>query len=218
MPDIFECGCGKNYFNLAILRQNMHGLLSKDAKIQRTISLTRLYEKSALETIVNNFRNLLNSNPLEEPVQKFIEENPLLLYQFAPQRIFYKPKFLNQYVGDIAVLNSKEELVLIELERPGKIILKKDGGMTADLQMPFTQVKDWLYLIEHHRNVVLEGINLNSSDVSKIRGVVVMGRSNECDEENLRKLRWTDHGRIEFFTYDDLMNDLITLIRNMNNL
>ena len=218
LPDRFECNCGKNDLDLTILRQNMHGLLGQRANSQGTISSTRLYEKNALEVIVNDFMNLLNLDPLEEPVQKFIEENPLLLYQFSPQRIFYKPPILSKYYADIAVVNQKKELILIELERPGKSILKKDGGRTADLQRPFTQVEDWLFSIEQHRNAVLDGFDLSPSDVSKIRGVVVMGRDNECNEEHLRKLKWNDHGKIDFYTYDDLVNGLITLIRNMRDL
>lgn len=218
LPNRFNCSCGKNDLDLTILRQNMHGLLGRHANSQGAISLTQLYEKDALETIVNDFIKLLDSNPLEEPIQKFIEDNPILLHQFSPQQIFYKPPILSKYKADFAVVNQKKELILIEIEKLGKPILKKDGGKTADLQRPFTQVEDWLFSIDRHRDAVLDGFNLNPSDVSKIRGIVIMGRDNECNEEHLRKLKWIDHGRTDFYTYDDLANALITLIRNMRDL
>lgn len=218
LPDKFNCSCGKNDLDLTILRKNMHGLLGQRGNSKGAISFTRLYEKDVLEVIVKDFTKLLDSYPLEEPVQKFIEENPILLHLFSPQQIFYKPPILSKYKADIAVVNQKKELILIELEKPGKRILKDDGGITAEAQRPFTQVTDWLYLIDQHRNAVLDGFDLTSADVSKIRGIVIMGRDNDCNEEHLLKLKWTDFGKIDFYTYDDLVNGLVTLARNMREI
>jgi hypothetical protein len=37
---------------------------------------------------------LLNSNPPEEKLQKFIEQNPILLHQFPANKLFSKPPIL----------------------------------------------------------------------------------------------------------------------------
>lgn len=217
LPDRFKCKCGKIDLDLTILRRNMHGLLGRNYT-QGDVSFTRLYEKDALEKIANDFINLLNLDPLEEVAYQFIKDNPILLHQFSPKRIFYKPSILSKYKADIVILNQKKELLLIELEKSGTRILKKDGGLTADVQRPFTQVNEWLHMIEEEKSAVLRGMDLIPSDVSKIRGIIIMGRNKGYDDEHFRKFNWTDFGKIDFYTYDDLLNSLIILIRNMRDL
>ncbi len=218
LPDEFKCSCGKNTWDLTILRKNLHGLLVSHVDFEGNVSLTRLYEKNALDITLNDFRELIDTDPLEEAVQKFIETNPILLHTLSPQRTFWKPPILSKFVADIAVLNQKKELILIEIEKPGKKILKQDGGLTADAQRPFTQLNEWLCLIDDHRAAFLSGLNLTTADVSKIRGMVVIGRNEGYDSEHIRKLHWTDFGKCEFNTYDDMVNSLATLIRGLKGL
>ena len=217
LPDRFKCKCGQIDLDLTILRRNMHGLLGRHYT-QGEVSFTRLYEKDALEKIAKNFNNLLDSDPLEEVAYQFIKDNPILLHQFSSKRIFYKPPILSKYKADIVILNQKKELLLIELDKSGTRILKKDGGLTADAQRPFTQVNEWLHMVEEEKSAVLRGMDLISSDVSKIRGIIIMGRNKGYDEEHFRKFNWIDFGKVDFYTYDDLLNSLIILIRNMRDL
>jgi hypothetical protein len=217
LPDRFKCKCGKIDLDLTILRRNMHGLLGRH-HTQGDVSFTRLYEKDALEKIVKDFIKLLDLDPLEEVAYQFIKDHPILLHQFSPKRIFYKPPILSKYKADIVILNQKKELLLIELEKPGTRILKKDGGLTADAQRPFTQVNEWLHMIEEEKSAVLRGMDLVPSDVSKIRGIIIMGRNKGYNEEHFRKFKWIDFGKVDFYTYDDLVNSLVILTRNMRDL
>ena len=59
---------------------------------------------------------------------------------------------------------------------------------------------------------------LQLSDVSSIRGAMIFGRNRGYDGEKLRRLKWMNHGGVEFFTYDDLLSGLVNLVRTVTNL
>lgn len=219
LPDTFACSRSRTKIDLHWIRENLHGLLGQVLGNAGEVSFARLYEKSTLESICNAFASALSPDPREEDVQKFIENNPILLQQFSPQKIFHKPPLLAKYAADFGILNSKGELILIELEKPNGRLLKKDGGMSAELQHAIDQVRDWLHLVEEYRAATLECIGLKPDEVVSIRGVVIMGRDGSDTPHHLRKLKWTDLGqRITFYTYDDLLGSLVTLIQRLNEL
>ncbi len=180
-----------------------------------------MYQESKLESICSGFGQFLDQHPdNEEEVQEFIEENPVLLHRYSPKRIWYKAPILASYKTDIVILTHQRELVLIELEKPGTQLLKRDGGMCAELQTAFDQVRDWLHYAEDHKAAVLKEIGqLALADVTKIRGVVIAGRDKPYNVEHLRHLKWTNFGsNIEFLTYDDLMGSVVSLVRAVGNL
>lgn len=214
----FRCYCGKSTFPLDMIRKNLHGLLGRDTTDLGQVSFTRLYEDDALRDVASEFVKLLDKDPPEEAVQEHIKANPVLLQQFSPQRIFFKPRILGKYVADIAIVNQKSELLLVEIEKPGKRLLRKDGNMSADAQHAFGQVTDWLYEIDHHRATVLDGLDLKPSEITKVRGVVIMGRDRAHDERALRKLKWRDTGEVGLFTYDDMVASVANLTRTMGDL
>ncbi len=215
LPASFKCKCRRTEIDLGILRDNLHGLLGLTTERRLDISFTRLYEQSVLEVTCNRFEALLNQKPDEESVQKFIKDNPILLNQFSPERIFYKPPILSRYEGDIAILNNKKELLLIELEKPETRLLIKNGGIAAPMQHALDQVRDWLHLTDRHRSAVIEGIGLEPNEVTSVKGIVILGRDRNCNAKHLRKLKWTGFDRTTFFTYDDVLKSLTSLIRTM---
>ncbi|MDI3485589.1 MAG: hypothetical protein PWQ50_809 [Methanolobus sp.] len=217
LPDSFVCTCGKTNCDLTIMRQNLHSLLLRPYNYLGEVSFTRLYEHDSLVLLRKNFQTLLESNPRESLVHDFIINNSILLNAFSPHKIYNKPQIFPSYQSDIVILNQKKELILIELEKPSTRILKQDGGHHSELEHAFKQVNDWLFAIEDHRTAFLETcLKLKSSDVSKIKGVVVAGRDKGYDENDLRKLKWRDFGRVDVYTYDDLLSCLDYLIREMN--
>jgi hypothetical protein len=216
----FICNCEKTEIDLTYLRESLHAFLGQVVSSnEQELSFTRLYEKHTLELICTQFAAVLVPDPREETVQQFIQDNPILLQQFAPQKVYHKPPLLTKYTADFAVLNNKGELILIEIEKPNKRLLKKDGGISAEFQHAIDQVRDWLHLVEEHRAAALECIGLKPEEVVSIRGVVIMGRDGSCTPNHLRKLKWTDFGqRITFYTYDDLISGLVTLVRTITDL
>jgi hypothetical protein len=222
LPDTFDCYCGKVRIDLTLLREHFHSILGSIPDVDGTASFTSPYhyQRSKLESLCTGFAQLLDRNPSEEEVQKFIEENQVLLSSFGARRIFRKAPILTRYKTDFALLTHNKELILIELERPGIRLMTKTGGVSAELQHPVDQVKDWLHLSEDHKGAVLAGIgNLTLADVTKIQGVVIAGRDKGYDPEHLRHLNWMDFGsNIRVMTYDHFVGLVVSWVRAMGNL
>lgn len=217
LPDSFVCRCGKTTVDLSYIRANLHGLLGLPLVQNGQISLVPRYHRAALDHVIADLVSLLDSDPEEEAVQQFLTSNPVTLAVFAPTRIFYKPQILTRYRADFAILNHRNELVLIELEKPGRRLLKKDGGTCAELQHALDQVKDWLHEMDEHRQTVLSCMDLDKSAVARIRGTVIMGRDRDYGAEALRKLRKRGVEDVEVLTYDDLVAGLSSVIRSLGD-
>ena len=215
IPDEFTCSCGRAKIDLRIIRRNLHGLLGRRFVRGEDIIFTPMYERSALEKIVLDFKELLDSDPEEEVIQKFIQENPVVLHQFPAEKLMFKPPILTRFRADFGIVTPQKELILMEIERASTKLLRKDGGIHSDLNHAFDQVRNWLHVASEHRLAVLDALNIERSMVGKIKGVVIAGRDRGYDKQHLRRLKGTDFSNITFLTYDDLLNSLTSLIKNI---
>ncbi len=224
LPTTFCCKCGKNDIDLSYCRNNLHALLgqttthNEDPIPSAHLSFIRLYEESALELVCSQFDELLSTEPLEPKILQFIRENPILLNRFSPARIFYEVSILNKYRADIVILTTNHDLLLIELEKAQTRLMKKDGGMASPMRHAFDQVRDWLHVTEDHKLAVLDCMGLKADTVSAIRGAVILGRDAGYPPEHLRRLRWEDYGKTAFYTYDDILQSLTLLRKEMGGL
>ena len=125
-----------------------------------------------------------------------------------------KKPVLSFYVVDFAVVNQRKELLLIEIERPGIPLVKKDGGIRSELQHAIDQVRRWIQVFNDHRAAALECFDLKLEDVAKVKGTVIAGRTPQ-DEKQARLLRATSWGEIDFFTYDDLLKGASDIIKQI---
>ncbi len=151
ISDYFACSCNSTAIDLRTLRRNAHGILGRRNIKMRTLEIEPLYEYSAVRTIRDNYAELLDLAPSEESLQKFINENPILLHQFPSILIFPKAPILNLHITDFAILTPRKELILIEIERSDTKLLKQDGGTSAKLTHALDQVRDWLHMISEQR-------------------------------------------------------------------
>jgi hypothetical protein len=218
IPDNFECECGCTKIDLTIIRRNLHCFLGRNIRERAELNFIPLYEKSALEKIRRDFLRLINSNPIEELIQKYINENPILLHQFPSEKLFAKPPILTFFNADFGIVTPQKELILIELEKTTTRLIKKDGGIAAQLSHAFDQVRDWLHTTDEHRLAVLYSLKIEKEMVSLVRGVVIAGRDMGYDANHMRRLKGSDWGRITLLTYDDLLFSLDALIRRMDKL
>jgi Domain of unknown function (DUF4263) len=220
--DRFRCNCGTNDFSLAPIKNGLHGLLRENFGTQRDSSTSsifnsvRLYEDSALQEHCRQFQELIESDPPEEKVQKFLENHEIFFSVFVPQKLMVKSPVLTKYFVDFAILNERKELLLIEIERPGLRLLRADGVITAELQHAFSQVQDWFRIFDDHRAAALDAWQLRLDDVANVRGVVIAGRTpiNEVED---RRLRSHSLSEIDLYTYDDLLRGVAAVIRHVAN-
>jgi hypothetical protein len=217
VADRFRCECGKTTFSLEYLRESMHGLLLKDFALEVSgLSYIRRYGHQQVIKVVGEFRRLLVSEKTEQPIQKFIEENPILLSRFSAKRLFIKPNIVGRFQADFVVLDSKNRLWFIELERPSLKLFKKDGHPTAALMHAYEQVNDWLQQYTKYQNAILEGLKLKTSDVVATGAAVIAGRNELIPIEVLQRFSLNPpYHNIEFLTLDDLCESLLIISRKL---
>jgi len=214
----FRCSCGKTRFSLDAIRTGLHGMLERNIRplTDSSLSAVRLYEQTALEQYCRELLNLIDRDSREEDLQKFLESHPIFFHIFLPIKLVFKPPILTKYFADFAVLNARNELLLIEIERSQIPMLKRDGDITADLGHAFHQVRTWTQVLNEHRAAALEAIGLELREVAKVKSVVIAGRR-PADEKRVKMLRAVSTGDIELYTYDDLLGSVSELIKHVAN-
>ena len=217
LPEQFICECGSTNFSLEYLRESMHGILLKDLTVEPSnLSFVRRYGHQQVKEIVTKFSRLLDKERLEQPVQEFIEENPILLARFHAKRLFPKPNIVGRFQADFAVVDSRKQLWLIELEKPSLQLFKKDRHPTQALMHAYCQVTDWLEQYAKYPTAILDSLSLSVDDVVTVRGAVIAGRSRDVTHDVIqRHLRNPPYANIEFMTCDDLAADLLEISRNL---
>ena len=110
-------------------------------------------------------------------------------------------------------------MVLIEIEKPRTKLLKKDGDMHSELNHAIEQVRNWLHEVTQERSEIIKEIgkkhDLKPDDVTKVRGVVIAGRDNEFDDNEIRRLKAKNLGDVELFTYDDILRGLGDMLQGL---
>jgi hypothetical protein len=213
LPDRFVCSCGQVDVDLTSARSNMHGILGSRNIQTEGASFLPLYERDVLDAVAANFKTLLDSDPSEEAIQVYFDTNPILFHEFSAEQTFIKGPVLTKYKTDFAILNSRHELVLVELEKTTTRLMTAAGGIAAPLQHAFDQVHDWMQVFDDHRVAALDCLGLRPEQVGTVRSVVIAGRDATYPQENLRKLKARDSGRVKLLTYDDVLNSLVNVQR-----
>jgi len=217
LPDKFVCSCGKASVQLRFLRESMHYLLQALNPFLPDGSMATAgssVSPTEVNQVLTTFAGVLDSAPLEEDVQTFIESNPMLLAPFAARNLFFKPPILTKFRADFGIVTSREELLLIEIERPSLRLFNKDGTQTAELTQALHQPECWDNAITENRAAVLSCIKNCPAEIATISYLVIAGRSEPCEPEVLRKFLRSRSARFQFMTYDHLMQNVRDAIRS----
>jgi hypothetical protein len=106
-------------------------------------------------------------------------------------------------------------LLLVELEKSKTKLLKQDGGIAQELQHAFDQVREWHDEVQRHWVATMDCMGFRQEEVAGVRGVVIAGRDQGYSSSHLMRLKGADYGQVEFYTYDDLLEDTVNLARHM---
>lgn len=217
LKDEFICDCGSTKHPLQYLRESMHGLLLKDFSANLSgLNYVRRYSHSQVEKTVNDFTELLDAERLEAPIQKFIEEHPILLSRFHAKRIFFRKSIVDKFKTDFAIVDTQNRLWLIELEKPSLKLFKKNSHPYQELMHAYEQVNDWFDQYDKYPQAILDTLGLKSADVVSLRGAVIAGRSRDVTHDTLqRHLSNPPYPNIEFMTCDDLATSLLEISKRL---
>jgi hypothetical protein len=125
---------------------------------------------------------------------------------------------LTRFKTDIAILDQRGVLLLIELEKPTLVLMKGKGGIGASLQHAFDQVREWLNRTKRDWHATLQEMDFKPDEVARVSGIVIAGRDTGYPAEHLVALKGSHFGEIEFFTYDDLLGGVLGLIRTVDQM
>lgn len=217
IPDEFKCECGQTNYSLRYVKEGLHGLLLKRLSPSTVgASYIRRYAHEQIIKIIDRFNSLLETKHDEKTFQEYIEKQTIMLSRFHARRLFIKPRILDKFVADFAVLDSRNQLLLIEIESPSLLLFTKKGYPTAKLTHAYGQVRDWLHEYEKYPDAVLASLDLTPDQVVAVRGVVIAGRSSPAIFKHLqRHLSKPLYPEIEFLTFDDLSISLQEISRRL---
>ena len=163
-------------------------------------------------------KQLLNENPDEAALQRFLEANPKFLiqvlggghgrYQIAKQRLGkeYVPDFLIAEMSSIGI-----EWHTVEIESPRAVSHRKDGLASDALDHAIGQIRDWRKWLMHNigyarRSQTENGLGLVGID-ARVPGLILIGRRHEYPERfNEIRRQMIDREHIAVHSYDWLFD------------
>lgn len=163
-------------------------------------------------------RALLETNPNEQPVHQFLENNPKFLVQVLSgghgRFQFSKPRFGSNFIPDFLVAEGSSigiEWYLVEIESPRCKVERADGLPTLELSHAIGQIRDWREWLTNNLDYArrpkdqhglgLIGIDLNAS------GLIIIGRRREYTHRYNEFRRQTSReARIVIHSYDWLLD------------
>lgn len=170
-----------------------------------------------LEDAIREFHDMLDTQPLEEEVQRFLgqDRNKILLHPEAVE-VFPKVRLGAEYIPDFVVELPRKRYVYVEIEHPQHQVITQSGRPSAKLTDATQQVEDWFRWtsdnIAYARTIL--------PDVSEPGGKVILGREVGIPPQHreVLKRRNAESRRIETMTFDDLLGNAEHHLANLRRL
>lgn len=218
-PATWSCICGYSKFELEYLKRGVHELFRHPIRRGSPVQFVPLYEAGRIQSIIAEYEQLIESATEEEPVQKYLEQNPLFWAFLSPQRILLKPAVLTKKKADFGVLSTQKILYLIELEKPSTRLTNHDGSISAEIQRGANQIRDWQLVVDDHKLALLSELGFKEGDVQEIRYILIGGLARRSNLTGLTKLRRTPFApNTDFYCFDELASFLHSLAAELNRL
>lgn len=170
-----------------------------------------------LEGAIREFRDLLDTRPGEEEVQRYLSEdrNKILLH---PEAVSITPKVRlgAEYVPDFVIELPRRRYIFVEIEHPQHQVITQNGRPSAKLTDASQQVEDWFRWtsdnIAYARSIL--------PDISEPGGKVILGRRTRMPSQHGEVLRRrnAEYHRIETMTFDDLLENAEQHLNNLRRL
>ena len=173
-----------------------------------------IWRMDANETMLENFIECIDSAKYEKDIQKFIENNPIIISTILMgshgRWVIPQKKLGSEFVTDF-ILGCKHsggyEWFAVELENPKYNMFTKASNPSSYLNHAIRQIQDWRAWLQRNQNYAsrpIEENGLGLKDInSNIPGYIFIGRRKNYDEKNndLRRQMKID-SNISIHTYD----------------
>lgn len=221
-PASWHCMCGTQSVELSYLKQGLHDLFRRPPSVtsdNAVLQFTPLYEAGRIQNLIAEYEELIETTTAEEPVQKYLEANPLFWAFLSPTKILHKPAILTKKKADFGILSRQKILYLVELEKPATKLTNKDGAISAEIQKGADQIRDWQLVVSDHRLTLLSQLDLKETEVQEIHYVLIGGLARRTNAAALTKLRRSPLApNTDFYCFDELGSFLHTLAGELRRL
>ena len=157
-----------------------------------------------LAEIADDFERLLNDAQLEEELQKYLRDHPVLLLPSG--KIIPKQKLGEDFVTDFVLVSvsiSGPIYTLVEIEKASYPVLTKDLSLSSAVTHALQQISAWDTWLESNKSDLagkLPGFETPNYKIIIGRGVTFDDREKKCLRAYNRRLADT-----ELLTYDDIL-------------
>lgn len=167
---------------------------------------------------VSHFEDVVNGAADERPVQKYLEERPIMLVQALggghgrwaiPQK-----RLGSEYVPDFMVGEKSSigfEWIAVELESPqAQVFNRGNGDPSRQLNHAIRQIQDWRSWLVSNQNYAdrprsENGLGLRNID-GNVPGLILIGRrSTQLENTNARRRQYQKDLGVKIRTYDWLL-------------
>lgn len=190
-------------------------LLSKGIDVNISDDIITILSETSLKIsniLISKFSMLIEMQSNEEQYQKFLKDNPIFLESTAFS-VFDKHKLGDDLITDFVIETLVNDYYVVEIEKPQDNIFNKNGDFSGKFTHALGQVLDFIDWIES--NIAYTQKKLPG--IVSPKGILVMGRSNQLNNEEIRKLQRfnKNSNSITVLTYDDLVLKAKCLYKNL---
>ena len=172
-----------------------------------------------MNSVYTDFRELLESEPIEEMLHQFLASHTFVLRDlgYGVKRVFSKPAFGSDFKADFALAGWGNYLVwtFVEIEASHHKLFTKNGLLSQGLNKAIEQVNSWWVWMYDYAEYAKDHFDALSGDKT---AAIVIGRRkslNETDTKRLQHLNATQlGGRLRIMTYDSLLDHVEPLSQN----
>lgn len=208
--DRWVCKCGQTDVPLSYLKQGLHDMFRRISTAgKKEVGFVPLYQKGAIAAVTGEYQKLIGeSADAEEPIVKFMADNPILWNFLASNKIWKKPAISTKYSADFGILTRMKVLYFVEVEKPRTKLVKKGGGIHSELQAGLDQIRDWRIEIDKRREAILDSLGLAQKEVHDIRYILIAGMASKTSMAGLEKIRRMRTDADFIFCFDELASFL----------
>lgn len=210
-PEVWNCTCGHMQIPTAYAKLGLHDLFRHGSiRTDKAIELgyTPVYRPVQLDNVIAQYSRLISSSPLEETVQKFLNDNHAFWSFLSPSFVRPKPRIQSRLIADFLIHSCDGTLYLIEIEKPQTSLWRAAGGQSAELQRGIDQINQWRMQLQNHRHAVLDDLGIDHTRVLSIRYIIIAGLSYKINAKDLRLIRESLAADCLLLTFDELATRL----------
>ena len=172
-------------------------------------------ELSDYDTTVSNYEKIINDPKVEEPkIQKFFEDNPLLLDRKIT-KLYSQKSFGGEKFPDFFTIMHDGTHILVEIEKPQCSLYTKKGNPSSDFSHAEEQVREYLAWAKENMEFLRKrGLpKLSSENMKGLLGIGMKANLTESEKEKLEVHNFSVRHSHEIKTFDDILGDNLQTIQ-----